>query len=147
MLPEIAAAVSATRNLAAFFKTFAAVTTDEKVREAIIDAQNQIIELQSQVFEANSRYEEQAAQLNTVRKRLDELESWKRESDRYEQFEKSDGFTAFRLKDPQSRTEKFLWFCPRCFANHKLSAFQRLVAGVDEFTCPECELKCFSASR
>jgi hypothetical protein len=138
MIEQIAGAIAVAKNSFDLLKTLNNVTTDEKVRSAVFEIQDQLLSLQQKMFEANAQYEEQGERLKALQKELDSKNKWEEESAKYQIHHPSDGMTVFRLKDEHNSSGGEIWACPACFGNQKISFLNRPIKGYLNFKCHPC---------
>lgn len=138
MIEQIALALGVTRNSLDLLKTLNNVTTDEKVRSAVFEIQDQLLSLQQKMFEANAQYEQQGERIKDLQKELDSKNKWEEESAKYQIHHPIDGMTVYKLKDEHNTTGGEIWACPTCFGNQKISFLNRPKKGYLNFVCHPC---------
>jgi predicted RNA-binding Zn-ribbon protein involved in translation (DUF1610 family) len=138
MIAEMGAALGAVRNSLDLLRTLNKVSTDEKVRSAVFDLQDQLLSLQGKMFDANARYEEQAERVKALQKELDGRNKWDEESAKYQLHHPIDGMTVYKLKAEHNSSDAEIWACPTCFGNQKISFLNRPKKGYLNFKCHAC---------
>jgi predicted RNA-binding Zn-ribbon protein involved in translation (DUF1610 family) len=138
MIEQIVAALGVARSSVDLLKTLNNVTTDEKVRSAVFEIQDQLLSLQQKMFEVNAQYEEQGERIKALLQELDSRNKWAEESAKYDIHHPADGMTVYRLKAEHNPSDGEIWACPNCYGNQKIFFLNRPKKGNLNFKCHAC---------
>lgn len=138
MITEFGAALGTIKTSVDLLRALNKVTTDEKVRIAVFEIQDQLLSLQQKMFDANAQYEEQGERLKALQKELDSKNKWEEESAKYEIYHPADGMTVYKLKAESNPSDGEIWACPNCYGNQKIFFLNRPKKGYLNFKCHAC---------
>lgn len=114
---------------------------DSEVTDKAIAFQNSIIEFQSIIMSLQAENHSLLQEKISIEKKLDKIESWESEKNKYELKKVADGvFVYSRILEEDSK-ELPHWLCPNCFQDKHKSILQRTSkswAGTD-YVCPCCK--------
>jgi hypothetical protein len=84
-----------------------------------------LIEAQRSVLETQARFQQQADELDDLRRQLRALDEWQEECKKYELFHPADAQSVYRLREEYRGDDPEVWFCPHCFTTErKISILQ-----------------------
>ncbi len=140
-IPEIAAAVSATYNIAKLTGGLLKMARTADVQAVVIDLNNSIIDVQAKIAAVQARYDELASTKEELEAKLKIYEQWEKEAARYELIQLVEGAFVYSLKaEHHNKGEPPHYLCPNCFVEKKRSILQRR-AGFSSFECHACKLE------
>jgi hypothetical protein len=114
---SISIALTSLKSAGEILKSLNSLRTDSKVRNLVIELQNQILEAQRSALLAQ---EEQ----NQIRRELAEVRSWETEAARFRLTEISSGVFVYAVRPEAKGDEPDHWLCPICFSHKKKAILQ-----------------------
>ena len=111
-----------------------------KFGDAIIKLQAQIMTAQQGALAAQEHEASMAEEIRSLKGRVDDLEAWDIEKQRYHLTKLPPGAFVYALEDEESGTEPLHYLCTNCFENQKKSILQSEGpdSGVEKFRCNTC---------
>jgi rubrerythrin len=138
MISELAGALATIKTSSDLVKTVLDISKDVKVTSAITEVLRKLIEAQQSVLETQERFQQQAAELDDLRRQLRARDEWQEESKKYERLRLGEAQTVYRLWGD----EPDVWYCPHCFTTaHRISFLQLWDPKDGTRTCHACHFQ------
>jgi hypothetical protein len=115
MIPEIAAAWSATVAISKAISSALKTIKDVEVKQAVAGILDSVIDLQSKLLATQSQYEALAEVKRQLEQKIVEYEKWDADAARYKLQEVASGIFVYVLQADQAKGDPIHWLCPNCF--------------------------------
>jgi hypothetical protein len=147
MIPEIAAAWSATVAISKGIKSALKTVEDVEVKQAIAGILDSVIDLQSKLLATQSQYEALTEVKRQLERKIVEYEKWDADAARYKLQEVAMGIFVYVLQSDQAKGEPLHWLCPNCFQQRQKSILEK--PGVDylNYKCHRCSFDVVPTSQ
>jgi hypothetical protein len=141
MITEIAAALTAARTAGDLVNTIQKLGADVEINAAVISIQQELLKTQQAVFSVNDRIEALNRENAALQSKLNEADSWKAESQRYQLTEVAAGILLYVLKPDAANGEPTHYLCPNCFGTKQKSILQKPKVTSLSYHCHGCNFR------
>jgi hypothetical protein len=141
MIPEIAAAWSATIALSKAIAGALKTAKDIETKQAISDIQDSLLDVQAKLATAQSQYEALSEVKQQLEQKVMEYEKWDSEAARYKLTEIAPGIFVYALKPDHTASEPSHWLCPNCFHQRQKSILSKSAVDYINYKCHRCQFE------